>query len=105
MIPSLLRDLRAFWPEYQAHHAHPLNRALHYLADMVVMVGAAAALILLRPWVAAIGGALGLALVVAGHTLVEGNAPLVFRHPILATLCNARMLWIAIRHRDATNAG
>jgi hypothetical protein len=87
-----LREARSFWPEYLAHHTHPVNRALHYLADFIVIGSAIAALVLERTWIAVLGASLGLALVLVGHGLVERNAPLVFRHPLLATLCNARMV-------------
>jgi hypothetical protein len=92
-------ELRAFWPRYVAHHAHPVNRALHYAADCAVVVGVLASLVLGRPWPGAAGAAAALALVVIGHVAVEGNAPLVFRRPLVATLCNLRMAWLALRGR------
>jgi hypothetical protein len=98
--PSLARleaQLRAFWPHYIAHHAHPANRALHYAADCVVVGGFLACVVLREAWPAIAGSGAGLALVVAGHLLVEKNAPLVFRHPLLATLCNVRMAWLAVQ--------
>jgi hypothetical protein len=91
-------QLRAFWPHYVGHHAHPANRALHYAADCVVVGGFLACVVLREAWPAIEGLGAGLALVVAGHVLVEKNAPLVFRRPLLATLCNVRMAWLAARH-------
>jgi hypothetical protein len=99
-LPSLAKldgQLRAFWPHYVAHHTHPANRALHYAADCIVVVGVLASAVLRVPWAAIAGAGTGLALVVAGHVLVEKNAPLVFRRPLLATLCNVRMAWLALR--------
>jgi hypothetical protein len=95
-LPRLEEQLRAFWPHYVAHHAHPANRALHYAADCVVIGGFLASVVLREPWPAAAGAGTGLALVVVGHVLVEKNAPLVFRRPLLATLCNVRMAWRAL---------
>jgi hypothetical protein len=94
---KLWGQLHAFWPHYLAHHTHPGNRALHYAADCVVLGGFLASLAVRAPWPAAAGAGAGLALVVVGHVLVEKNAPLVFRRPVLATLCNVRMAWLALR--------
>jgi hypothetical protein len=91
------QEVRAFWPHYIAHHAHPVNRALHYAADCVVVGGFLASVATHEPWPAIAGAGTGLALVVAGHVWVEKNAPLVFRRPLLATLCNVRMAWLAMR--------
>jgi hypothetical protein len=87
----LVDELRAFWPRYVAHHAHPANRALHYAADWAAVLGVLASLVLRRPLPAAAGALAALALVVIGHVTIERNAPLVFRRPLLATLCNLRM--------------
>jgi hypothetical protein len=89
--------LRAFWPHYVAHHAHPANRALHYAADCIVVGGFLACVILRDARTAIASAGTALALVVVGHLFVEKNAPLVFRHPLLATLCNVRMAWRAAR--------
>jgi hypothetical protein len=100
-----LRDeLRAFWPRYLAHHTHPANRALHYAADCALAIGLVASIACWRPLPAAAGALCAVALVVAGHVLVERNAPLVFRHPLLASLCNVRMAWLALT-TDATLVG
>jgi hypothetical protein len=96
-LSRLEEQLRAFWPHYLAHHAHPANRALHYAADCVVVGGFLASVVLREPWPAAGGAGVGLALVVVGHVLVERNAPLLFRRPVLATLCNVMLAWRALR--------
>jgi hypothetical protein len=96
-LARLEEQVRAFWPHYIAHHAHPANRALHYAADCIVVGGFLACVVLRAPWPAIAGAATALALVVVGHVLVERNAPLVFRRPLLATLCNVRMAWLALR--------
>jgi hypothetical protein len=96
-LARLAAELRAFWPHYVAHHAHPGNRTLHYAADCVVVGGFLACVVLRDARPAIAGAGAGLALVVAGHLFVEKNAPLVFRHPLLATLCNVRMAWHAVR--------
>jgi hypothetical protein len=97
MSRILLRDqLRAFWPDYLGHHSHPANRALHYAADFAFGIGVLASIALGRPLLAAAGVGAGLALVTVGHVFVEHNSPLVFRRPLLATICNARMAWLAL---------
>jgi hypothetical protein len=99
MTTRLGDEVRAFWPRYVAHHAHPANRALHYVADCAAVVGILASLVLRHPWPAPAGAAAALALVVIGHVAVEANAPLVFRRPLVASLCNLRMAWLALRRR------
>jgi hypothetical protein len=97
MRSELLAEVEAFWPHYLRHHSHPLNRALHYAADMAVVAGVILGCRHGRLSPVLLGAAAGLALVTIGHTLVEGNSPLVFRRPILATICNVRMAVRALR--------
>jgi hypothetical protein len=92
-------ELRAFWPVYLAHHARPANRVLHYAADCAFGLGVVASAALRRPLLGGVGLLCALALVTAGHAFVERNAPLVFRRPLLATICNMRMAWLALRGR------
>jgi hypothetical protein len=101
-----LRDeLRAFWPHYLAHHASQANRALHYAADLTFAICAVASIALARPLLAVAGLGASLSLVTIGHVVFEHNAPLVFRRPLLATLCNARLAWIALYGNSVRSTG
>jgi hypothetical protein len=69
-----------FWPFYASEHAHPLNRALHFIGSSASLLCGAAALfshLVLLPVALSIG--YGMAWI--GHFLVEKNRPAAFRHP------------------------
>lgn len=68
-------EVNAFWPYYLSHHRHRANRAMHDIADILVIGWFACGL---ReesrpPLHAVVGVGLGYAIVFASHFLIEHN--------------------------------
>jgi hypothetical protein len=102
-----------FWPDYVAQHAHPANRALHFMGISLALATVAAVVTVGTPqWLLLVPLAVyGPAWV--GHFFVEGNRPLTFRHPWWSLRANLRMyrlMWMArmepelVRVRSARSA-
>lgn len=88
---GLLSDLDDFWPEYLRDHAHPGNRRLHRVGSVATLGLCAAGLVTRRPLVFALGPVVGYGLAWYGHFVVQGNVPITFARPWLASLGNWRM--------------
>ena len=92
-------ELNAFWPHYLSHHRHRANRAMHDIADVLVIAWFACGLATGRPLLVAVGAGLGYAIVFASHFLIEQNTPLTFEHPVLAGASNWRMFALMVGGR------
>lgn len=91
MWKTTIAELNAFWPLYLSHHRHRANRAMHDMADVLVIGGLIVGVATGRPLLVVAGVGLGYAVVFAGHFLVEKNVPATFGHPVLAGISNWRM--------------
>ena len=111
-----LSTFEEFWPYYVSQHAHPANRALHFLGTSLAVATAAAALTLSLPlWLLAVPLA-GYGPAWIGHFFVEKNRPATFTHPLWSLRGDLRMyrlMWMArmepelarLREAQPTRAG
>jgi hypothetical protein len=82
-----------FWPYYVAQHAHPANRALHFLGTSLAVAAVAAAASLLTPlWLFLVPVA-GYGPAWVGHFFVEKNRPATLTYPLCR--CGATSACIA----------
>lgn len=80
-----------FWPVYLRAHSKSATRACHYLATVIGVGCAVAALVTQIWWLVLVGIAGGYAVAVASHPLIEGNSALVRPHTVWAACSDLRM--------------
>jgi hypothetical protein len=82
-----------FWPHYVREHAHPTNRALHFVGTTLVIGSVAAGLLTRRPGFFLAAPVFGYGFAWVGHFLVEGNRPATFTHPLWSLRGDFVMWW------------
>lgn len=87
-------SFREFWAHYLLHHQHPMTRRLHFLGSAVCLAGFALSALDRTPWMAIAAVAIGYLCAFGGHWWVERNAPMTFRAPLRAGLCNWRLFGV-----------
>ena len=93
-----LSSFGEFWPYYVAEHAHPANRALHFLGMSLAVATAAAALTLGQPLGLLFVPVVGYTPAWIGHFFVEKNRPATFTYPAWSLRGDFRMyrlMWMA----------
>lgn len=86
-----------FWPYYVLEHAHPVNRALHFVGTTAWLLTAAKAIrrgslkTLLK------GPLFGYGAAWIGHFFVERNKPASFNYPVWSFLADHVMWWKTLR--------
>lgn len=89
--PPAVEGYAAFWLLYLRLHAHPGNRAWHYLGSALALACLAWAGWSAEPrWVLA-APVLGYGCAWIGHFAVEGNRPATFGHPLWSLVSDFRM--------------
>jgi len=86
----------AFYPIYLAMHAHPTNRRLHILGNVLGLAAIALAIALQRWWLLPAAPVFASGLAWVGHRYFEKNRPGVRSYPIYGTLGSWRMTWEAL---------
>lgn len=97
MVPRF-STFEQFWPYYVAQHAHPANRALHFLGTSLSVAAAAAAAALVTPAWLLLVPVLGYGPAWVGHLLIEKNRPATFSYPLWSLRGDFRMyrlMWMA----------
>ncbi len=87
-------SFREFYPFYLSQHHHPVNRALHYSGNIIVIALVTAAIATQFWWllIGALVVAYGLAWI--GHFFFEHNRPATFKHPFYSLIGD----WVAFAH-------
>jgi hypothetical protein len=91
-----------FWPFYVHEHAHPMNRALHFVGTTGVLVCLGTALLTGRPLALVAAPILGYGCAWVGHFFVEKNRPATFKYPLWSLRADFVMYWkMLTRQMDA----
>src|SRR5215510_13309495 len=93
---GLRMPYREFWIAYLDAHRNPGTRAMHYLATLSGMGGAALAIWFEILWFMAGGIGLGVVMAVSSHHLIEHNRPLIRVNPLYGAISDLRMCWLAL---------
>lgn len=109
-----MTSFKEFWPLYLRAHCHRGTRIGHYCATAVALTVIAASVALQQIWLTVVGIALGYAIALASHRLIDGSKSLVIVNPVWGAVADFRMCWLALtgrlaaeleRHaRDATSS-
>jgi hypothetical protein len=91
-----LISFKDFWPVYLQAHRHRGTRIGHYAATATALTTIAASLALHETWFIALGIALGYAIALASHRLVDGSKSLVTVNPVWGAIADFRMCWLAL---------
>ena len=75
-------NFRQFYEYYLSEHSVPLNRRLHFVGCIVVLILVLSAFLAGNVILLLLAPAFGYGLAWAGHFFVEKNKPASFRHPI-----------------------
>ena len=85
-----------FWPLYLKAHGHRGTRLGHYAATGIALTTIAASMLLQEVWLTALGIALGYAIALASHRLVDGSKSLVTVNPVWGAAADLKMCWLAL---------
>lgn len=85
-----------FWPMYLRAHRRAATRGLHYLATVVGISGAVAALATGIVWLFPLGIAMGYVIAVLSHWTIEGNQPLITVSAFWGAVADLRMCYLAL---------
>jgi hypothetical protein len=102
-----LSTFEEFWPYYVAQHAHPVNRALHFVGTSLALASVAAALGLGQPLWLLLAPVAGYGPAWVGHFFVEKNRPATFTHPFWSLRGDFRMyrlMWMARMEPEVSRA-
>jgi hypothetical protein len=91
-----MTSFKEFWPLYLRAHSNRGTRIGHYAATTIALATIAAAIALQQPWLLALGIALGYAIALGSHRLVDGSKSLVTVNPAWGALADFRMCWLAL---------
>jgi hypothetical protein len=85
-----------FWPLYLRAHRHRGTRIGHYAATTIALTTIAASIALQEIWLTALGIAVGYAIALAAHRLVDGSKSLVAVNPVWGAIADFKMCWLAL---------
>ena len=91
-----MTSFKAFWPLYLHAHRHRGTRIGHYVATAIALTTIAASIALQEIWLTALGIALGYAIALAAHRLVDGSRSLVTVNPVWGAVADFRMCWLTL---------
>ena len=80
-----------FWLHYLRQHAHPWNRALHYLGSLSALACCGLALARTDARWLLLAPVLGYGAAWLGHFAIERNRPATFGHPLWSLCSDMRM--------------
>lgn len=79
-------SFREFYPFYLSQHRHPVNRALHFSGNVVILALIAAAIAMRFWWLLIAVPVAGYGLAWIGHFFFEHNRPATFTHPFYSLI-------------------
>lgn len=79
-------SFREFYPFYLSQHRHPVNRALHFSGNVVILALIAAAIATRFWWLLIAVPVAGYGLAWIGHFFFEHNRPATFTHPFYSLI-------------------
>ena len=91
--------LQEFWPLYLRAHRNRYTRGAHYVGIVAGALLAALAAATLNAWLLVIAAAVAFTVTVGSHWLFEGCRPLLLINPLLGTVCDVRMFFLAMTGR------
>ncbi|MFN8277321.1 MAG: DUF962 domain-containing protein [Chitinophagales bacterium] len=89
----------AFYPFYLTQHARPINRTLHFVGTLLVIVCLVAALATGKGWLAALMPVCGYGFAWVGHFFLEKNRPATFTYPLYSLGSDFVMFWHTLTGR------
>jgi len=89
-------SFKDFWPLYLHAHRHRGTRIGHYAATATALTTIVASLALQQTWFIALGIALGYAIALASHRLVDDSRSLVTVNPVWGAIADFKMCWLAL---------
>ncbi|HKP22939.1 MAG TPA: DUF962 domain-containing protein [Dongiaceae bacterium] len=91
-----MTSFKDFWPLYLHAHRHRGTRVGHYVATTVALSMVAASIAFQAIWLTALGIALGYAIALAAHCLIDGSKSLVTVNPVWGAVADFKMCWLAL---------
>ena len=91
-----MTSFKTFWPLYLHAHRHRRTRIGHYVATATALATIAASIALQEIWLTALGIALGYAIALAAHRLVDNSKSMVTVNPVWGAIADFRMCWLAL---------
>jgi hypothetical protein len=81
----MLREFEQFYyRSYLVNHLNKTNRALHFMANLVILFSIAGYLSGANGWMMLYMAIAGYSLALIGHVFFEKNLPVLLEHPFLA---------------------
>lgn len=88
--------LAEFWPYYLAEHSRAATRRLHFLATLIWLGLAVAAVATRSWWLLALVPVAAYGLAWFSHFFLERNRPATFKHPLLSLLADHKMAFYMV---------
>lgn len=94
-----LNNFEEFWPFYVREHAHPTNRALHFIGSTFGLICLILVFMTGNIWFLPTGLALGYGFAWVGHFFVERNKPASFKYPFWSFYSDWKMWFLMLSGR------
>ena len=90
------KSFQEFWPFYLSEHSVPLNRKLHFVGTLLVLIFFVIAMYSGR-WILLIAlPVLGYGFAWVGHFIIEKNRPATFIYPFWSLLGDFKMFFMTL---------
>ena len=99
MSPLPHKTLKEFYPFYLSQHRHLLNRVLHFVGTLCVLILFARFAVLRQFKWLLLAPVAGYAFAWVGHFFVERNRPATFTYPVLSLVCDFVMFFQILTFR------
>lgn len=86
----------AFYPYYLTEHSDSINRALHFIGTLLLLLVLVAGVITGKWWLFALIPVLGYGFAWVGHFFIEKNKPATFTYPLYSLASDFVMFWHTI---------
>lgn len=99
MSADRIQTYSEFWPYYVREHAHPVNRAMHFVGTTLALGFLAYAVASARWWLIPVCLVLGYGPAWIGHFTIEKNRPATFKYPLWSLISDFRMWGMIVTGR------